>query len=154
MAKNLPAIQETQVWPLGQEDPLDLEKGMATLSSILAWTISWTEESGRLQSMGLQRVRQDWVTNMFTLFLIPHIIVLHRYLWFLQIEDLWQPWVEQDYWYHFSTAFANFVSPCYILVNFTVFQVFFILIFVMVIFDQWFLMYNCNYLGAPQITPI
>ena len=41
----------------GQEDPL--EKGMATHSSILAWRIPWTEEPGRLQSMGLQRVRHD-----------------------------------------------------------------------------------------------
>ena len=59
--KNLPAMQETWVWSLGQEDPL--EKGMATHSSILAWRILWTEEPGRLQSMGSQRVRLDWVTN-------------------------------------------------------------------------------------------
>ena len=52
--KNLPAMQETQVRSLGWEDPL--EKGMATHSSILAWEIPWTEEPGRLQSMGLQRV--------------------------------------------------------------------------------------------------
>ena len=56
--------QETQVWSLGQEDPP--EKGMATHSSILAWEISGTEEPGRLQSMGLQRVRHDWVTNITT----------------------------------------------------------------------------------------
>ena len=49
------------VQSLGQEDPL--EKGMATHSSILAWRIPWTEESGGLQSMGLQRVRQDLVTE-------------------------------------------------------------------------------------------
>ena len=42
MVKNLPALQETQVWSLGQEDPL--EKGMPTHSSILAWRIPWTEE--------------------------------------------------------------------------------------------------------------
>ena len=53
--KNLPAIQETQVQSLGQEDPL--EKGMATHSSTLAWRSPWTEEPGRLQSMGSQRVR-------------------------------------------------------------------------------------------------
>ena len=52
--KNLPAMQETQVQSLGQEDPL--EKGMATHSSILAWRISWTEELGQLQSMGSQGV--------------------------------------------------------------------------------------------------
>ena len=53
MVKDLPAMQETQVRPLGQED--FLENGMATYSSILAWKIPWTEESGRLQSMGSQR---------------------------------------------------------------------------------------------------
>ena len=64
MVKNLPAMQETQVGSLGQEDPL--EKGMATHSSILAWRISWTEESGGLQSMGSQRVWQDWAANTLT----------------------------------------------------------------------------------------
>ena len=52
MVKNLPAVQETWVWSLGLKDPL--EKGMATHSSILAWRIPWTEEPGRLQSMGSQ----------------------------------------------------------------------------------------------------
>ena len=47
MVKNLPAMQETQVWSLSQEDPL-LEKEIATHSSILAWRIPWTEEPGRL----------------------------------------------------------------------------------------------------------
>ena len=51
--KNLPAKQETQVGPLGREDPL--EEGMATHSSILAWRISWTEEPGGLQSIGSGR---------------------------------------------------------------------------------------------------
>ena len=60
--KNLPAMRETWVWSLGQEDPL--EKGMATLSSILAWEIPWTEEPGGLQSKGSQRVGHNWVTNI------------------------------------------------------------------------------------------
>ena len=51
---NLPPMWDTQVRPLGQEDPL--EKGMATHSSILAWRISWTEEPGGLQSMRSQRI--------------------------------------------------------------------------------------------------
>ena len=51
--KSPPAMQETQVHSLGQEDPL--EKEMATQSSILAWKILWTEEPGRLQSMGSQK---------------------------------------------------------------------------------------------------
>ena len=57
MIKNLPAVQETCVQSLGQEDPL--EKGMATHSSILAWRIPWTENSGGLQAMGSQRVEHD-----------------------------------------------------------------------------------------------
>jgi len=59
--KNMPVIQETQVQFLGQEDPL--EKGMVTHSSIVAWRIPWTEEPGGLQSMGLQRVGNNLVTN-------------------------------------------------------------------------------------------
>ena len=55
--KRLPAVQQTEVPSLGQEDPL--EEGMATHSSILAWRIPWTEEPGRLQSVGLQRVGYD-----------------------------------------------------------------------------------------------
>ena len=62
MGKNLPAGQETQVWSLGREDPL--EKEMATHSSILAWKIPWTEEPGRLWSMVSKRVRHDWATSL------------------------------------------------------------------------------------------
>ena len=57
MVKHLPTMQETQIQSLGGEDIL--EKEMATHSSILAWKIPWTEEPGRLQSMGSQRVRHD-----------------------------------------------------------------------------------------------
>ena len=53
MVKKLPAMQETQVQSLSWEDPL--EKGLATPSSILAWSIPWTEELGGLQSTGSQR---------------------------------------------------------------------------------------------------
>ena len=59
MVKKLPAMQDTQIWPLGWGDPL--EEGMATHSSILAWRIPWTGEPGRLQSMGSHRVGHDWV---------------------------------------------------------------------------------------------
>ena len=55
--KRLPAMRETQVQSLGREDLL--EKEMATHSSILVWRIPWTEEPGRLQSMGSQRVGHD-----------------------------------------------------------------------------------------------
>ena len=57
MVNDLPAMWETRVLSLGQEDPL--EKGMTTHSSILAWKIPWTEEAGGLQSTGLQRVGHD-----------------------------------------------------------------------------------------------
>ena len=53
-------MQKTQVWTLAQEDPL--EKQMATHSSILAWKVPWTEEPGRLQSMGSQK-SQTWLSD-------------------------------------------------------------------------------------------
>jgi len=62
MVKNPPAMQETWVQSLGEEDPL--EKGMATHSSILAWRILRTEEPGRLQSMGLQRIEHKFMFNL------------------------------------------------------------------------------------------
>ena len=57
MVKNPPATWESWAWSLGLEDPLEEE--MATHSNILAWRIPWTEEPGRLQSMGLQRVKDN-----------------------------------------------------------------------------------------------
>ena len=62
MVKRLPAMQETWVQSQGWKDLL--EKEMATHSSTLAWKISWTEEPGSLQSMGSQRVGQDWATSL------------------------------------------------------------------------------------------
>ena len=65
-------IQETWVWSLGREDPL--EKEMATHSSILAWKVPWTEEPGGPQSTGLQRVRRDWATenNIYIMYIYKH----------------------------------------------------------------------------------
>ena len=74
LLKNLPAMQETQIQSTNGEDPL--EKEMATHSSILAGRIPWTEEPGRLQSTGLQRVRHHCVT----------IISFH----FTSIHDSWK----------------------------------------------------------------
>ena len=62
MVKRLPTMRETWVRSLGQEDPL--EKEMATHSSILAWKIPWTEDPGRLQSMGSQRVGHNCATSL------------------------------------------------------------------------------------------
>ena len=63
--KHLPAVQETRVWSLGWEDPLEKER--ATRSSTFAWKIPWTEEPGRLQSMGSAKSR-TWLSE-FTFFL-------------------------------------------------------------------------------------
>ena len=72
--KNLPAMQETQVQSLGWEIPWRRE--MATHSSILAREIPWTEGPGGLQSMGLQKVRHDWVTNTFTFIELMKLLAL------------------------------------------------------------------------------
>ena len=72
VVKNPPALPETWARSLGWEDPL--EKGMATLSSILAWRIPRTEDPGGLLSMGSQRGRHDWMTNSFTDSLIKYIL--------------------------------------------------------------------------------
>ena len=60
--KRLSTMRETWVWSLGWEDPL--KKEMAIHSSTIAWKIPWTEEPGRLQSMGSQRVGHDWATSL------------------------------------------------------------------------------------------
>ena len=62
MVNHLPTMREAQVWSLGWEDTL--EKEIATHSSTLAWKIPWTQDPGRPQSMGLQRVRHNWVTTL------------------------------------------------------------------------------------------
>ena len=74
MVKNLPAMQKTRVWSLGQEDPP--EKELVTHSSMIAQEIPWTEEPGRLQLMGSQRVRHDWATNSFSFQFLPNIAKL------------------------------------------------------------------------------
>ena len=81
VVKNLSARREIQVQFLGWEDPL--EKGMATHSSILAWRILWPEEPGGLQSMGLQRVGHNWVTDTFkkiSALVCWHVFSLHIYV--------------------------------------------------------------------------
>ena len=88
VVKNLPAMQEMQVRPLDREDPL--EKEMASHSSILAWEIPWTEESGGLQSMGSQRVRHDLVTKQQQQYVCMHVICNWRVcvcIWGWKRED-------------------------------------------------------------------
>ena len=76
--KHLPAMQETWVWSLGWEDPL--EKEMATHSSIFAWRIPWTEEPGGLQSTGLQRVGHDWPNLLYFTFILCFLPVFQNIL--------------------------------------------------------------------------
>ena len=70
---------ETQVQPLGWEDPL--EKEMATHSSTLAWKIPWTEETGGLQSVGSQRGERDWATSLCTFVPVSQARLLSGCLW-------------------------------------------------------------------------
>ena len=80
MVKRLPTMRETQVQSLGREDPL--EKEIAAHSSTLAWKIPWTEEHGRLQSMGSQRVRHDWATSLsLSLFLFWTVLWETQWTW-------------------------------------------------------------------------
>ena len=72
--KHLSAVRETRFRSLDWEDPL--QKEMATHSSILSWRIPWTEEPGRLQSTGTQRVGHDQATNTFTLWWLPNCMCL------------------------------------------------------------------------------
>ena len=118
MIKNLPAMQETQVQFLGQEDPLG--KGVVTHSSTLAWRIPWTEEPGRLESMGLQGVWHDWATNTSTFLnfhtpqskcsvniLFPDLI---HYLYHLPQPCGWFPSFELPD-YHWNESFFETVYP-------------------------------------------
>ena len=81
--KRLPTMPETQVQSLSQEDPL--EKEMATYSSILAWKIPWTEEPGRLQSIGSQRVGHDTTERRHF-----HFTVL-QVLYMISVDSLHEP---------------------------------------------------------------
>ena len=73
MVKNLPAVQETLLWSLDQEEPL--EKGMATYSSILTWRIPWIDELTVYSPWGSQRVRHDWSTKIFTFKIYLNFII-------------------------------------------------------------------------------
>ena len=93
MVKHLPAMWETWVWSLGQEDPL--EKAMAPHSSILARKIPWTEEHDRVQSTGSQRVGQDWApsiplsTRLLSLIIISLPEILNCYPWKIAWRYRW-----------------------------------------------------------------
>ena len=86
MVRCLPAVQKTQVWSLGWEDPL--EKEMATHSSTLDWKILWTEEPGRLQSMRLERVGHD---SNFTFTCMLAVKSSLQVIYRLTHNRAWQP---------------------------------------------------------------
>ena len=92
--KNPPANQDTWVWSLGPEGPL--EKKKATLSSILAWEILWTEKPGMLQSIASQKVRHNLVTKharaQFTTGMLTAFWTLSSYAWLGSV--LWVKWFE------------------------------------------------------------
>ena len=79
--KNLSTMQETRVQSLGWEDPL--EKGMATHCRFLTWRIPWTEELGRLQSVGSQRMGRDWGTHVTFVVCLP--LRIKEYIAFVKI---------------------------------------------------------------------
>ena len=79
MVKSLPAMQKTQVWSLGQENPL--EKEMETHPSVLAWKNPWTEETGRQQSMRSQRVGHRWETNAHE---VIHVVITKHLIFIYQ----------------------------------------------------------------------
>ena len=109
MVKNLPAMQETWVWSLDWEDPM--EEGLATHSSILAWRIPWTEEPGGLQSVGWQRAGHNWVTNTHTHThthtqiltvqyrggLLKHKMLTHKHTW-ICLKWFFHGWSEDRCW--------------------------------------------------------
>ena len=98
MVNNTPAMQETLGWiPLGSEDPL--EKGMATDSSILAWRIPWTEEPGRLQSMGSQGVGHYWATRTCTSIRVCVCVYIYisHHIW-RGVGVSWREWVLESFW--------------------------------------------------------
>ena len=107
-------MQETWVLPLGWED--SLEEGMTTHSSVLAWKTPDTEEPGRLQSMGLQRVRHDWATSLF--FFLAQL--LHWCAIFLRTVESWPFALEAVSslhrflsFTHLSLPFDFLLTPCF-----------------------------------------
>ena len=109
MVKHLPAMQETWVQSLGWE--ASLEKETATHSSTLAWKIPWTEEAGRLQSMGSQKVGCDWATSLssgiikcclvasfyYALWIILSLFCFsidYFFLWWIWFQELTPLWIQ------------------------------------------------------------
>ena len=106
--KILPAVRETQVRSLGQEDPL--EKEMVTHSNILAYRIPWTEEPGGLQSMGSQGVTNEWLKAFSPVCRFPFCFIVSSAL--QNLFSLTSPLVEfcspyLCFWYHIKRTIAK-----------------------------------------------
>ena len=111
-----------RVSPLGWEDPL--EESMATHSSILAWKIPWTEESGGLQSMGLQRVGRDWVhtrththsrdnSALDSILLIKYKLLLELILILRLISNYWWDFDCEIQWHQHSNQWRKPFTGCW-----------------------------------------
>ena len=97
LVSNLSATQETWVWSLSQEDPL--EKGMATRSSLLPWRIPWIEEPCRLQSKGKQRVGHNWMTSTHLCLLILFCLSTFTHSGvsvFMEATSIWFNWWSKE----------------------------------------------------------
>ena len=106
MVKNSLPVQELQVWSLGWEDPLEQE--MATHSSILAWKMPWTEETGVLQSMWSQRIGHDGVTKQqqyLKTFQVRLVVVLNSMVFLILYNKMCQHL--QDLYISMSQIFPN-----------------------------------------------
>jgi len=111
-------MQETWVWSLGWEDPL--EKEMATHSSTLAWKIPWTEEHGGLQSTGSQKVGHDWTTslslsssNLLKLIIIIMISIKNQHVWWYDIitnNCIWFPGLQTLSYTRYHTTFTKLLD--------------------------------------------
>ena len=114
-----PTMRETRVWSLGWEDPS--EKEIATHSSTLSWKIPWTEEPGRLQSMGSQRVGHDWATSLFFsktqdkvyIGYICYLSGLHVFRMLLPEGD-WMPTITTSLWFLGSTTLTQTFCNLYL----------------------------------------
>ena len=113
MVKNTPAIQETNVWSLGQEDLL--EKEMATHSSILAWRIPWPEEPGWLQSMESLRVGHNWAINTATALTAANELSFPlSFCLYLCLSSISIPSSDTLVWFGFALSFGSSVINLWI----------------------------------------
>ena len=107
--KCLPAMPETWVWSLGQEDPV--EKEMATHSSTLDWKIPWAEEPDRLESMGSQRVGHDWATSL-SLYSLIHDQHCRYHIWAFSVlvHKFWGFYISNNFFQLLLVDFNNHLN--------------------------------------------